>query len=36
VLDDESRAWLSESSELCRAGGFRSWVPQIDALASVG
>ena len=24
--------WLGEASELCRAGGFRSWIPQIDAL----
>jgi hypothetical protein len=33
VLDAEGEAWLSEASELCRAGGFRSWIPQIDALA---
>jgi DNA-binding SARP family transcriptional activator len=32
-LDAESEAWLAEASALCRAGGFRSWVPQIDALA---
>jgi len=32
-LDAESESWLSEASELCRAGGFRSWIPQIEALA---
>ena len=34
-LDRESEAWLGEASELCRAGGFRSWIPKIDALAGV-
>jgi DNA-binding SARP family transcriptional activator len=34
-LDPEGEAWLDEASELCRAGGFRSWIPQIDALAGV-
>ena len=34
-LDRECEAWLGEASELCRAGGFRSWIPQIDALAGV-
>jgi tetratricopeptide (TPR) repeat protein len=34
-LDRESETWLSEASELCRTGGFRSWLPQIDALAGV-
>jgi tetratricopeptide (TPR) repeat protein len=34
-LDPESEAWLREASELCRVGGFRSWIPQIDALAAV-
>jgi tetratricopeptide (TPR) repeat protein len=34
-LDRESEAWLSEASDLCRIGGFRSWIPQIDALAGV-
>ena len=34
-LDRECDAWLAEASELCRAGGFRSWIPQIDALAGV-
>ena len=33
LLDDEARAWLGEASELCRTLGFRSWIPQIDALA---
>jgi hypothetical protein len=35
TLDVESEAWLGEASELCRTGGFRSWMPQIDALAQV-
>jgi DNA-binding SARP family transcriptional activator len=35
LLDRESEAWLSEASELCRAGGFRSWIPRIDALAGI-
>jgi DNA-binding SARP family transcriptional activator/tetratricopeptide (TPR) repeat protein len=35
TLDPESEAWLDEASELSRAGGFRSWIPQIDALAGV-
>ena len=34
-LDGECEAWLGEASELSRAGGFRSWIPQIDALAGV-
>jgi tetratricopeptide (TPR) repeat protein len=34
-LDDECEAWLSEASELCRTGGFRSWQPRIDALSDV-
>ncbi len=33
-LDSESEAWLTEASELCRARGFRNWIPQIDALAA--
>ena len=32
-LDRESEGWLAEASELCRSGGFRSWIPQIEALA---
>jgi predicted ATPase/DNA-binding SARP family transcriptional activator len=32
ALDAEGRAWLSEASERCRAGGFASWIPLIDAL----
>jgi tetratricopeptide (TPR) repeat protein len=34
-LDRECEAWLGEASALCREGGFRSWLPQIDALAGV-
>jgi DNA-binding SARP family transcriptional activator/tetratricopeptide (TPR) repeat protein len=34
-LDEESEAWLRESSELCEEFGFRSWIPRIDALAGV-
>jgi hypothetical protein len=34
-LDHECEAWLGEASALCREGGFRSWLPQIDALAGV-
>ena len=34
-LDRECEAWLGEASELCRTGGFRSWLPQIEALAGV-
>jgi DNA-binding SARP family transcriptional activator len=33
-LDEEGRSWLSESSELCRAYGFGSWIGQIDDLAA--
>ncbi len=33
-LDAEGRAWLSEASDLCHAGGFRSWIRSIDALAA--
>jgi tetratricopeptide (TPR) repeat protein len=33
TLDRESDTWLGGASELCRAGGFRSWGRQIDALA---
>jgi DNA-binding SARP family transcriptional activator/tetratricopeptide (TPR) repeat protein len=33
-LDEEGRSWLSESSELCRAHGFQSWIAQIDDLAA--
>ena len=32
-LDAGGRAWLAEASELCRAGGFKNWIPPIDALA---
>jgi DNA-binding SARP family transcriptional activator/tetratricopeptide (TPR) repeat protein len=35
VLDEEGRSWLSESSELCRTNGFKSWIAQIDRLAAV-
>jgi predicted ATPase/DNA-binding SARP family transcriptional activator len=34
ALDAEGRAWLSQASDMCRTGGFRSWVPPIDALAA--
>jgi hypothetical protein len=34
-LDPECEGWLREASELCQTGGFRSWIPQIDALAGV-
>jgi hypothetical protein len=34
-LDREGETWLDEASELCRAGGFRSWLPQIDELAGI-
>jgi hypothetical protein len=34
TLDAYSRAWLSEASDLCRACGFRSWIPQVDGLAA--
>jgi tetratricopeptide (TPR) repeat protein len=34
-LDRECDAWLGEASDLCRTGGFRSWIPRIDALAGV-
>ena len=32
-LDAEAQASLSEASELCRALGFRTWIPRIDELA---
>ncbi len=32
ALDEESRSWLSESSELCRTHGFQNWIAQIDDL----
>jgi len=35
VLDADCDAWLTEAAELCRAGGFRSWLRRIDALAGV-
>jgi hypothetical protein len=35
ALDRECEAWLGEASELCRAGGFRTWLPRIEALAAV-
>jgi DNA-binding SARP family transcriptional activator len=31
-LDQESRSWLHEASDLCRRFGFRSWIPQIEEL----
>jgi tetratricopeptide (TPR) repeat protein len=34
-LGDDCEAWLREASALCRAGGFQSWIPKIDALAAV-
>jgi DNA-binding SARP family transcriptional activator len=34
TLDAEGQAWLCEASDLCQAGSFRSWIPQIDALAA--
>jgi DNA-binding SARP family transcriptional activator len=36
ALDAEGRAWLTEASDLCHVGGFRSWIPPIDALAAAG
>ena len=33
-LDEEGRAWLTESSGLCRSYGFLNWIPQIDDLAA--
>lgn len=35
ALDGQSEDWLSEAAQLCRAGGFRSWLVQIEALANV-
>ncbi len=32
TLDTEGRAWLTEAGELCRAGGFKTWTPRVDAL----
>ena len=32
ALDAEARSWLTEASELCRAGGFRSWIARIDEM----
>ena len=32
-LNEEGRSWLSQSSELCRAHGFKNWIAQIDDLA---
>jgi hypothetical protein len=34
VVDKDSGRWLLEASELCRVGGFRSWIGRIDALAA--
>jgi tetratricopeptide (TPR) repeat protein len=34
-LDRECEMWLGEAAELCRMNGFRSWIPQIEALAGV-
>jgi DNA-binding SARP family transcriptional activator/tetratricopeptide (TPR) repeat protein len=34
ALDEESRSWLSEASELCRTFGFQSWIAQIDVLGA--
>jgi tetratricopeptide (TPR) repeat protein len=34
ALDEEGWSWLSESSELCRAYGFKNWIAQIDDLAA--
>ena len=28
------RAWLTEASDLRRAGSFRSWIPAIDVVAA--
>jgi DNA-binding SARP family transcriptional activator/tetratricopeptide (TPR) repeat protein len=35
ALDVQCHAWLAEAAGLCRAGGFRSWLTQVEALASV-
>jgi tetratricopeptide (TPR) repeat protein len=35
ALDADGEAWLDEAARLCRLGGFRSWLVQVDALASV-
>jgi tetratricopeptide (TPR) repeat protein len=31
-LDGEATSYLTESAELCRARGFASWLPQVEAL----
>jgi hypothetical protein len=31
-IDAESEAWLNEASGICRANGFRTWIPRIDEL----
>jgi hypothetical protein len=35
VLDADCDAWLREATELCRAGGFQSWLRQIDTLVGL-
>ncbi|HNI33793.1 MAG TPA: BTAD domain-containing putative transcriptional regulator [Microthrixaceae bacterium] len=31
-LDEDARSWLREATELCRQGGFDSWLPRIEDL----
>jgi hypothetical protein len=31
-LDDDARTWLADAADLCRTGGFTSWLPKIDGL----
>jgi len=33
-LDAEGDAWLQEAAELCRSGGFHSWLKQIETMAA--
>jgi tetratricopeptide (TPR) repeat protein len=31
-LDEDARTWLAEATDLCRRGGFHSWIAKIDEL----
>ncbi|HVJ96851.1 MAG TPA: hypothetical protein VNC41_08465, partial [Acidimicrobiia bacterium] len=35
ALDAQCDAWLTEAADLCRKGGFRSWLARIEALANL-
>jgi hypothetical protein len=35
ALDRESEAWLEDASELCRAGSYKHWAAQVDALVEL-